>query len=110
MEIDRCNFKSNVALERGAAVLAAGSETLKIVDSTFQNNEVGVSGETSSGADLWASRNVELTIEGSVFTGASAAGSGASIVFCGGSITTSNFTSADSSSDAVSRVASSPSN
>ncbi len=110
MEIDRCNFKSNIASERGGAVFAGGSETLNIVGSTFQANEVGVSDEASSGGDLWASRNVAITISDSVFSGGSASGSGGSMVICGGSISNSNITSADSSSDAVSRVASSPSN
>lgn len=100
LNITRSGFSSNVATERGGAVCADGSETLTIANSTFQGNEVGLGlaeGQQSSGGDIWASRNVDLTIEGSVFSGASAVGSGASVVCCGAQISSSNFTNVDSS-------------
>lgn len=80
-----------------------GSETLTITGSVFTQNEVGT-GELGNGAggDVWACRNVELTVTDSTFSNSAAEYGGAAIVCCGAEIVKSVFSSTDVASTEVS--------
>ncbi|CAN0394289.1 unnamed protein product [Pylaiella littoralis] len=100
VNIQDSTFESNVVSDKGGAICAVGSETLTVTDCIFRNNEVGT-GEAAEGAggDIYADRNVALTVHGTLFSGSTAEFGGAAIECCGATITNSTFSGTDSSSD-----------
>ncbi|CAN0394131.1 unnamed protein product [Pylaiella littoralis] len=100
VDIQDSTFESNVVSDRGGAICAVGNETLTVTDCIFRNNEVGT-GEAAEGAggDIYADRDVALTVDGTLFSGSTAEFGGAAIECCGATITNSTFSGTDSSSD-----------
>ena len=97
MVIEGSQFKSNAAGTRGGAIYAMGTEELTIMDCEFNDNEAGTtdSGE-GSGGDVYAADGVTLIVESSSFLNSAAEYGGAAIECCGGTITSSSFTGAES--------------
>lgn len=94
-------FTSNAARTKGGAIYAKGTETLKIYDTVFEDNEAGVNddGGTGSGGDIYAADTVTLEVVGSTFSRSSAEIGGAAIECCGGTIDDCDFINAESGSE-----------
>ncbi|CAM9804479.1 unnamed protein product [Scytosiphon promiscuus] len=99
IEIIDSTFSSNVAKSRGGAIFAGDGETLIITGSTFSLNDADsfTGDEPAAGGSVWANTNVELTVTDSVFSTSTAEYGGGAIECCGGTFTSSNFSSIDSS-------------
>lgn len=101
--ITNSSFTSNIVSSRGGAIYAGKSETLAITGSTFVGNEAGTStNDEGTGGDVWADFDVELTVNGTAFSGSRAEYGGASIECCGGTIIGSTFSNSNSLSASVS--------
>lgn len=99
MVIESSVFYSNVAGVKGGAICAVGTEIVEVYKSEFQSNEAGINDDgNGSGGDIYAGGGVTLWVQYSKFFYSYASYGGGAIECCGGTITGSNFTGAESGS------------
>ena len=99
MVIESSVFYSNAAGVKGGAICAVGTEFVEVYKSEFQYNEAGINDDgNGSGGDIYASDGVTLWLQSSKFVDSYASYGGGAIECCGGTITGSTFTGAESGS------------